>query len=229
MSGSRQGGNAIIMVLIAVVLFGALAYTFMRGAKSGTGNLSAQQTRIAAQEIINYAGKIERAVNKVRQRGCSEEQISFENSLDSDHANASAPSDDTCNIFESAGAGAAPYDAPANWFVDTTGGNTFYYTSGDPIELVGTDCTSDTCTELNLVLWNITQPLCEEINRQLGYSFTTVPTSVFRGCPFDGTYDCAGVGAIALAFTDANLKGKRAACFEHGTNDYSFASVLLER
>lgn len=108
MSVSRQGGNAIIMVLIAVVLFAGLAYTFMRGAKSGTGNLTSQQVKIRTQELANFLNKVDRAVDKLRRKGCSESDISFTNPGDSagyaiQNGSATAPSDYSCHIFNPAG------------------------------------------------------------------------------------------------------------------------------
>ena len=105
---NRQSGSAIIIILIAVALFAALMYTFMRGSQQGQGNLTAQQAKIAAQELINFFGVVERATNKLRAQGCSENDISFVNSGDTNGFNVhnvspSAPVDKTCHVFDQNG------------------------------------------------------------------------------------------------------------------------------
>lgn len=110
MRRSDQSGNAIIMILIAVVLFGALAYTFMRGAKSGAGNLTAQQAKMSAQELQNFFSSIDRAVQKLRLKGCSENDISFASPNDTaayvtDNDSATAPPDKSCHVFDANGGG----------------------------------------------------------------------------------------------------------------------------
>jgi len=107
---TRQSGNAVLFILIAVALFGALSYTFMRGNKSGQGNLTSNQARIAAQELLAFFNAVEKAANKLRARGCSESDISFANSVDTGpfitgNDSASAPVDKSCHVFDSAGAG----------------------------------------------------------------------------------------------------------------------------
>lgn len=105
---SSQNGNAIVIILVAVALFAGLAYTFMSGAKSGTGNLTSGRASIYAQEIIDYGKQIESRINKLRQQGCSEQQFDMENSVWAYYDNTpfyaaghntNAPGDDSCDVF----------------------------------------------------------------------------------------------------------------------------------
>lgn len=103
-----QRGNAIVFILLAVALFGGLAYTFMRGAKSGQGNLTAGQAKMAAQELLNFISKLDKTISKLRMRGCSETDMNFLNSGDtgpfiSVNTSATAPADHSCDIFHANG------------------------------------------------------------------------------------------------------------------------------
>ena len=113
---NSRSGNAIVVILIAVFLFGALAAVFMRGARTGQGNLTANQAKLAAQEIATYLSAVDKAINKLRSRGCSENDISFlvpgfTNPPGYDYITANgsptAPVDKSCHIFEANGGGLA--------------------------------------------------------------------------------------------------------------------------
>ena len=62
-----QSGNVFILILAGVVLFGALMFTFSRSADKGTGNLTKQQAKITAQDILSYAKIVEDAIDRVRE------------------------------------------------------------------------------------------------------------------------------------------------------------------
>lgn len=105
---SRQSGNVVLMILIAIALFGALAYTFMRGSQQGQGNLTGNQARIAAQELQTFFTYVDQTANKLRSRGCSVMDLSFSNSGDTGtyvslNNSATAPVDKSCHVFDAAG------------------------------------------------------------------------------------------------------------------------------
>lgn len=65
---NTQSGNVFVIILVAVTLFAALMFTFSRTGSQDTGNLTKQQAKIIAQEILNYAQLVEGAVNRVREK-----------------------------------------------------------------------------------------------------------------------------------------------------------------
>lgn len=106
-----ERGNAVIYILLTVALFAALAYVFMRGGQQGQGNMTSQRARIGAQEILSYAKMIEKRVDSLRTKGCSESQINFANTVwlkangTAFHdigSNANAPVDGSCDVFGTA-------------------------------------------------------------------------------------------------------------------------------
>lgn len=187
MAASRStSGNAVVLVLIGVALFGALAYTFMRGAKQGQGNLTKQQAKIAAQELLDFLGTVEKATNKLRSRGCSESDISFANTGDTGPfvaANdpATAPSDGSCDIFNSSGGG---LNFNMNWekyqislaeITQYAAGNENQY--GNIYFRIGTASTVDVGTAANDLMMhlNFVQPeICRQFNLLQGYTITEV-------------------------------------------------------
>lgn len=71
----RQSGNVMLYVLIGIVLFAALGYTFSRTSRPA-GKVSMEDARFAAQEIIVYAEKVNAAVQSVMmQNSCLASQI----------------------------------------------------------------------------------------------------------------------------------------------------------
>lgn len=126
-----QGGNIFIIILVAILLFAALGYTFSRSMNKGTGNLTKQQAKIAAQEILNYARLVEGAVDRVRRNGCSESEIDFDNATVNGYSNTNTPTDRSCSIFNDNG-GKINYASPPTSFFDSAYiGET--YNSGDNI------------------------------------------------------------------------------------------------
>lgn len=113
-----QSGNVFMIVLVGVILFAALGYTFSRSMQKGAGNLSRQQAKVAAQEILSYARLVEGAVDRVRRNGCSESEIDFDNATVNGYSNTSTPADRSCSIFHDNG-GKITYTAPSTTYFDS--------------------------------------------------------------------------------------------------------------
>jgi hypothetical protein len=111
MHRSSERGNAVVFILIAIALFAALAYTFMRSGQQGQGNLTAADAKFKAQQLANFLDNVEKGTNKLRQRGCSQSDISFEypgsmsgdTFLDGQNHPTTAPTDHSCDVFNAAG------------------------------------------------------------------------------------------------------------------------------
>ena len=224
---SSERGNAVIFILVALALFAALAYTFMRSAQTGQGNMTAGQTKLAAQEIINHANSVAKTIDRLRQRGCSETELSLENVYDTAyHIYPAAPTQ--CRVYDPAGGNLTPLKPDPAWFNDGEE-VIIYFTQGDAIQDVGTTCGVGSCAELNMNIWEIKKELCDELNRQLGITFSSIPTSALWGCPYNnGTYSCGG-NSVNIGFTNANLRGRKAVCYSDNSFSYVFNYVLLER
>jgi len=218
-----QSGNAILIILIAVFLFGALAAAFMRGARSGKTNLTASQTKLAAQQILEYSALLGRTVNKLRQRNCAENYISFEAGSNG-FANASAPVDMSCHVYNAAGGNITVADF-TNYMVPSGsrvwGANRFF--SGTAMQGVGT-----AAPELVFNVPDLRLEVCEAINKELSISgpisqdtvATTFATGNLASTPSE-TYGDNGTNV-------AGIVGKEEFCGQT-TAGYTYFKVLISR
>ena len=78
----KESGNILIVILITIFLLGALTAMLSRsgGSSNETGNY--EQVQIKASDLLNWASGLEAAIIRLKQQGCSENQIDF--SYDSD-------------------------------------------------------------------------------------------------------------------------------------------------
>ena len=158
-----QSGNAVVFILIAIALFGALSYTFMRGAQTGQGNLTAGQAKLAAIQIMNTTADMDKTYNRLLQKGCSQDEISFEHN--GIRVNSHAPSDLSCHMFsgENGMAYAKPPEiAQAKPISDPNGFN-WYITNDNKFSGVGTN-TNIYGRDTAIILPGLSQGICQEIN-----------------------------------------------------------------
>ncbi|MCM2343456.1 MAG: hypothetical protein NDJ24_02735 [Alphaproteobacteria bacterium] len=106
----HQSGNVFFIILIGIVMFAALMYTFSRSTRQGTESLGNREAELAASEILSYAQKIERGVQRVLARQVSEVEISFANDFDADYVNPNC-SVNRCLVFHPEG-GAVTWQTP---------------------------------------------------------------------------------------------------------------------
>jgi len=159
MGHSSQKGSAFFYILIAIVLLAALTYSVSRSSRTNTSIISEQQAKVAAQNIIEQGQTVSNAVQKLNLRGFDETQISFENLIDTNYTLASCTTT-ICRVFDIAGGG-------LNWFYppeNSNDGSTWIYTGQLPIRFNGLGERYD----LTMVLPNINQKTCQEINFKLG-------------------------------------------------------------
>jgi hypothetical protein len=74
MKNNPQSGNVLFYILFAIALLAGLTFAVNRGGQVSTATLSADQARVAASEILDYAGAVSGAVTKLKLRGCTETQ-----------------------------------------------------------------------------------------------------------------------------------------------------------
>lgn len=162
---SKQAGNAILIILIAVFLFGALAAAFMRGSRTGQTNLTAGQTKLLAQELLSFAQSLERASLKLIQRTCAPSQLSFVGLDSSCTVNPVAPPDNSCNVMHTNGGGISRPDLSnslPNLSIRVSGGAS--------LERIGTWDVGSAASHQDMVVWitNIPLSLCQEMDRIVG-------------------------------------------------------------
>lgn len=224
----KQQGNVFIMILAAIFLFGALAFTFSQGASKGEGNLSKHQARLAAQEILNYGRSIEQAVDRVRRNGCSENEISFDNDVQAGFTNANAPIDNACHIFHEDG-GRVLFSSPVlNWLdqaysAEATFGDALF--TGNIIFVNS----GTAATELVYYIPFLKKTVCKEINKALNIT-GAIPVDAFGGGVgnFTGTYSASTIPNIGDEETA--LQNLNSFCIRRGAaGEYVFLQALFIR
>lgn len=192
-------------------MFAALSFTMSRGFRSeGTSKLSQRQAELAASEILNYAQSISRGVSRVRRKGCSESEISFNNhqglsqttdGTPYDYTNPNAPSDNSCEVFHPNGGAVKAKLISRDFAVPTSsvpGGimapDSFVVQSVRVVG-VGTD-TGAAGSELAIKIGRLKKEVCMRINDKLGITNPSdAPPHDVQGCDSDiyrGTFaDCA--------------------------------------
>lgn len=225
---NNESGNVFLIILLGVVLFGALAFTVSRSLRTTTTEaMSSRDADLAASDIMSYAQSVERAVNTLRRKGISENDISFENSVVTGYAHTPVvPA--TSRVFNASG-------GDISWRSPPPGANNasqWHFTGASCIVDLGTGtstCGTDGASneELLATLLYVNSTVCERINKRLGIT----------GIPAD-----AGDGPSALKFTGPLADGTtiqpgsphNAACLSYDINsdtvdDYYFYYVLIAR
>lgn len=228
----RQSGNALFMVLIGVMLFAALSFTFSRGNQQGAENISRRQAELAASDIITFGQRVGRTVDSMISKNKSENQISFEG-LDAGYANSNCV-DDSCQVFKAGKYGIQTSIPSASWINISHSSDyaylSWYVTAQFCIPgLPDATCSVPRGNELVLVLPYLKQAVCETINAQLGLP-PPIPAPTIFGTinaanEFDGNYNLSG-GAVL--WDAAELNGISAACVS-SSSGYHFYQVLLAR
>jgi hypothetical protein len=112
---SSQRGSAIIMIFIAVALFGMLAYAFSQGSRTSMGWIEKERQDAAVTGTQDCTNAINMAQKRLQARGCGSMISSL---ADGSNPNTGAPSDGSCSIYHSNGGGVkancVPPPAPAD-------------------------------------------------------------------------------------------------------------------
>ena len=179
---AHEAGIAIGPILFIIALLAILATAIATGSGTFAGSYDQEQARTAASEITHFAYTVKQAIDRVRMgQGCTDYQVSFENPIDSNYVNSSAPSDHHCHIFDMAGAGMT-WKLPPTDFLDTsfsaqTDYGKYLYTTGTCIDGIGTavsSCHTDGLdnSQLFIFLPYVKQTICQQLNTILRQNAT---------------------------------------------------------
>ncbi len=225
-----SSGSALIIILIAVILFSALTYAAtgsFRGGDSGTSS-SEDNARIKSSQIIQYATSIEQSVMKMLLKGTSDTDLSFDTEAWGHSDYQHSPQQPVSNrIFHPQG-GEVSWSRPPK---DSNDGSPWVITGAIRIPEVGLTCADESCSELVAILPNITKAVCDKLNSILGVSGgQEIVDLAATSAKFTGTYSAGDIlGNEAIA------PGTRTGCFEGAggggaaPETYHFFHVILPR
>lgn len=229
-SRRSESGNVMFYILIAVALLAALSFAVSESGRGGVQSVNKEKARMLGDEIASYGNVLANAAAQLRLRGCKDTDLSFENPI-TGNANAGAPGDKTCNIFDVAGGGVTYQE----FSTFTTPGSVKIMTGARGIEQVGADDQGDLWLRMQSndpSAISAAKAICAHINNVMQVS-TTDDTST---APFEPVYaadwadtDFIGAYPAATPLDLGELNGKNSFCAGHGTNEVSFYRLILSR
>lgn len=235
----HENGNVLFLILIAVALFAALSYAITKSERGG-GTIARETSLLNASKIIQHAASVSQSIDRLRLTNtCTDTQLSFENSQEAGYTNGTTPSDNSCKIFHTSGAGVSWQDPPPA----TNDGTTYQFVGGPVMHRRdGNNSTYATANaDLVMYLFGLNQQTCADINRGLG--ITGIPVdggTVSSATKFTGTYleqeNIMGLIGVSqpspcIAAPNTGLCGRPMGCFREETagQRYVFYAILVDR
>ena len=229
---NSQKGNALWFVLLAVMLFGALAAALSRN--TGTVNQAGdiEQARIQAASLLRYSTSIETAIQRMLMEGLSENDLDFE-AISSDYENTNC-TNKRCEIFDAAGGGIPYHRLSAITNGDTS--EDWIVSAQNRVYLAGCDNANSSCSDLLLIAPDISRMLCLQINAMQGITNTDGDPPEMGSFLIDEKFDGSFTNVInsnALGGTNASneaieVQGRSAACIT-SSDTYYFYQLLVTR
>lgn len=238
----RNSGNILFLILLAVVLFAALAYAVTSSLRGGGNNANPETLKAQASQIINYASLMEQTVNRMTlSGGCNLSQLSFLASGNSGYSAAQSPSDKRCHVFDPAGGGMAWATPDKKMLIPQATAATYsdngqdYGSYNIPSEVcipnigANSGCTGSRTEDKELVLGlkYLTKELCDTINKELGYTTNSNAEACYAAGGtqrFNGSFPSWGQHMCGSA------SSKHTYCVNTGTiTGYTFYHVLMPR
>lgn len=233
---THESGNVFLFILIGITMFAALGYSISKGFRSDTSStLTKKQIDLAADDILTYAQKIGRTVDRLRRNGCSESEISFENPVVSGYDFVTR---DKCKVFDTAGGGITYRPPSLDWLDADYAGNFAYgelfFGRNQIIFNIGSN-TAESGNDLTIFIPFLSASICTAINKKLDIDdipdANTGSNVFYDGGKFIGVFQNGGYTIAAQGVT-----ATRAAClnakqnFGTTTDAHNiFYSVILER
>jgi hypothetical protein len=244
---NTENGNALFIILLAIVLFAALTFSITRSQSTVNDTADPQRAKIAAAEILRYGKSLRAAVDTLRMNGISESDIRFAHAdLHTDYGTPGA--NPTAEVFNIQGGGAVYTKPKASWLASNFSTQAiygdWYFTSGT-VNGVGTPSggnghqDSDTTNEeLIMVLPYVTQSVCIAIAEAVGWDVSSGDVPVDTGevyvrdgtARFNGTFVDNFLLDSSVTNTLIQL-GHEVGCLRHNdaNQGYHFYQVLIAR
>lgn len=164
----RKRGNAMIYILLALALLGALTMTMMRGNETGGDDLSKDEAELMATQMIAYAASAKQTVDQMIMSGTPVNSLNF-----------ILPSDPAFNtgshihkVFHPAGGGLTYKSADKKIFISTNPGISPGWYAG---RFNNVEWTPTTAQDVLISAYGIHQSICEQINKKISGA-ATIPT-----------------------------------------------------
>lgn len=227
----HETGNAMIYILIAIVLFGALTFIVARqGDNSETGALDSERTEIAATQIIETSMQLKQGIDQMLYSGSEPDDLNFV--TPDDEPTYSAGTSHVHKVFHPSGGGLLLHpipsqaveqisnDPPARWYIG---------------RFLNVEWTASAAEEVIMVAHQLSTPVCRAINQKLfGNPAPLTTTANPRDLLIDNVLHGGTNPPEWTTVTCTDCEGKIAGCIEGpseiaGENIRSFYSIIVSR
>lgn len=228
---ANQKGNALFLILIAVILFAALAYAVTKSENGNAGQVSEEKLSIEYAKQQNMLSSVVTGLQRFALNGCDADNSDFT------QPHSSTPSSNVsqnCIFFASHGGSVPVY--PIEGGIDYYGTNA----ASAKITGIGTDH-RDTVAVVNFGMQNFSDPtspefkasaaLCNYINKKAGITgYTPTETDSFLDAESDTLNPLDESNAGAGTNLPAGFNGKSEGCFANSANVvFTHYVVAIER
>ena len=222
-----ERGNALIYVLIAIALFGALSFTLSRQTDSSeVGSLDSERANLYIGQMTSYAAQTQSSID----------QMLFTSASDIDDLDFTPPGDPTFDtgivihkVYHPSGGGLNPGRLPQEAVAQVV---------SDPMpgwylgRFNNIDWTESTADDVILTAFQISEELCNRINANIDASLATPPSSSvqLRNILIDDALH--GGTNVELTTGGGQIcpecNNRAALCIENG-GVYAFYSVIVDQ
>lgn len=164
----RQRGNILFLILLAVVLFAALAYAVTSSMRGGGNDSSKENAKLAASQLMNYATLVENAVMRMS-FSTPPQNIQYWTGANSGCTTTS------CRLFHPDGGGVADIPIDKKYLLGPPAG-------GWEIRLIRVAGVGTDKPEIAIGFFGIKKEICQAINEMAG-----ITTNSSYGVPVGAT------------------------------------------
>lgn len=161
----RERGNALFLILIAVVLFAALSFAITQSNRSSGSSAGEDTNTVSGSNITQYASAVRTGITRMLVRGHALEDLLFDEPGDTDY-----DSNVTRQAFHPRGGAIVFQDPDTNLISETNthqGKWVFFFA---PVKDMATSA-----NDAVAVLTNVKRGICQQINRNIFGSTTISP------------------------------------------------------
>jgi hypothetical protein len=223
-------GNMLIYILGAIFLMGLLVVLIKGSFQEGTG-IDGEKLLIRANEVQRFGSEVERGVRYILQNGYSEDDLRFAQPNTTSYGLLTdIPGR---QVFSPSGGGVELARLPTDIL---TASSAWIFTARNEGDVIGSTCADRRCTDMMLVLPNVSKQFCTQINRMNKVENPSGdPPEDADGFSLSYYFDRNGyIFAQTLNTAGDELENKTEGCFEGGAGDtvagrYYYYRVLHAR
>lgn len=202
-----QSGNILFLILLAVVLFAALAYAVTSSMRGGGKDASSENARAAAADILSFFSELDSNLLRMQMTGgVKAENISFVynrklygGTIGPGGNNVNCVTNN-CRVFVPEGGNVAPRNFESYAFLNPPPYQSNWVAPGYHFaRLIIWPQAGTSLNDMTIVLPAIKSAICDEINAQMGTTYATLTGTDSGNTADASTWDSAPAQTIGSA------------------------------